>query len=230
MITQIYAIQTLEDALACIEVGTDYIGFLPPQHRPEGLMRDEITETETFRILEATKGKAVRVCLCAADDPQAFIDMAVKFKPDALHIASHSFCTDAAFFTAFRQAAPDVKIMQAVGVTGPEAVDFAKAVAPYADYLLLDTPGIGQKVGVGASGNTHDRAIDRMIVESVSIPVIIAGGLGPDNVAEAIRATHPFGVDSMTKTNIAMPQGSDINPLLKDIDKVRKFCEEAKRA
>jgi phosphoribosylanthranilate isomerase len=61
--------------------------------------------------------------------------------------------------------------------------------------LLLDTHRSGD-VQIGALGVTHSWELDREIVARVRIPVIIAGGLGPDNVAEAIRIVRPAGVDS----------------------------------
>jgi phosphoribosylanthranilate isomerase len=66
--------------------------------------------------------------------------------------------------------------------------------------------------------------LDRRIVASVRIPVIIAGGLGPENVADAIRMSRPAGVDSKTKTD--KPDGSHI----KDLAKVRAFVEAARAA
>ena len=70
---------------------------------------------------------------------------------------------------------------------------------------------------------THDWTISRRIVEAVHIPVILAGGLGPDNVAEAIRTVRPAGVDSKTKTD---RDGSNA----KDLDRVRRFHEAARAA
>jgi phosphoribosylanthranilate isomerase len=67
---------------------------------------------------------------------------------------------------------------------------------------------------------THDWSISRRVVETVKIPVILAGGLGPNNVAEAIRAVRPAGVDSKTKTD---RDGSH----QKDLDRVRRFQEAA---
>ena len=60
MITQIYAIQTVEDALACIEAGADYFGFLPPQGRPDGPRYDELTDemTRTNAASPEGSGKA----------------------------------------------------------------------------------------------------------------------------------------------------------------------------
>ena len=63
----------------------------------------------------------------------------------------------------------------------------------------------------------------RRIVELVRTPVILAGGLGSDNVAEAIRAVRPAGVDSKTKTD---RDGTH----RKDLDRVRRFHAAAKSA
>jgi phosphoribosylanthranilate isomerase len=49
------------------------------------------------------------------------------------------------------------------------------------------------------------------------VPVILAGGLGPDNVAAAIRAVRPAGVDSKTRTD------RDDGSHAKDLDRVRRF-------
>jgi phosphoribosylanthranilate isomerase len=74
---------------------------------------------------------------------------------------------------------------------------------------------------IGALGIPHDWSISRRIVELVRTPVILAGGLGPDNVADAIRAVRPAGVDSKTKTD---QDGSHA----KDLERVRRFHETAR--
>jgi phosphoribosylanthranilate isomerase len=62
-------------------------------------------------------------------------------------------------------------------------------------------------------------------VEQSKIPVILAGGLSPENVAEAIRQVHPWGVDSLTKTNEVLGEGK----FRKDLERVRLFVERAKK-
>ena len=66
----------------------------------------------------------------------------------------------------------------------------------------------------------------KRLSELLGKPVIMAGGLGPDNVADAIEQCKPYGVDSLTKTSIKYDGGY----MEKDIDKVRQFCINADAA
>jgi len=60
----------------------------------------------------------------------------------------------------------------------------------------------------------------------VRIPVILAGGLSPENVAEAISVVQPWGVDSLTHTSRPLPGGG----FCKDLDRVRQFVMAAQGA
>ena len=90
--------------------------------------------------------------------------------------------------------------MRSVPVVGSESIGIARRYEGIADFLLLDSYRADDKQ-IGALGVTHDWSISRQIVETVRVPVILAGGLGPDNVADAIRAVRPAGVDSKTRTD-----------------------------
>lgn len=220
MFTQIYSIQTVEEALACAEAGADRVGVLVGV--PGGKFPCAIHEDEAGRIFEALKGKAVRVLISVADNEEDILSQTERLKPDVLHLCAN-FEGDADFREKLRARMPEVKLMEAVGIVDESAIEDAKKKAAYADLLILDS--VSKTVpGVGAAGVTHDWSIDRAIVEAVDIPVILAGGLGPENVAEAIEAVHPDGVDSLTKTSVV----KDGVILHKDIDRVREFCRIAK--
>ncbi|MCX6068640.1 MAG: phosphoribosylanthranilate isomerase, partial [Chloroflexi bacterium] len=118
---------------------------------------------------------------------------------------------------------PSVKLMKAIPVGGQESLQMAIDFAAVSDVLLLDTKVAGMP-GVGVTGRTHDWAISRQIVAVVSIPVILAGGLSPNNVAEAIRLVQPWGVDSNTATNIP----GDLEK--KDMARVQAFVRAARGA
>jgi len=112
-------------------------------------------------------------------------------------------------------------IARSIPVLDDESISLAQSYDGIVDMLLLDShrPGDAQ---IGALGIPHSWEIDRTIIERVRIPVIIAGGLGPDNVVDAIRAVHPAGVDSKTRTD------KDDGSHTKDLQKVKQFVSLAK--
>lgn len=97
---------------------------------------------------------------------------------------------------ALRRALPGVKLVQVIHVLGPQSVNAAFAAAPEVDALLLDSgrPDLAVKE-LGGTGRVHDWETSRAIREAVDVPVFLAGGLRPDNVARAIGIVRPFGVD-----------------------------------
>jgi phosphoribosylanthranilate isomerase len=95
-----------------------------------------------------------------------------------------------------RKLLPDTRLVQVIHVTGPECVDEARALAPLVDTLLLDSgnPRLAVKE-LGGTGRVHDWNTSRRIVESVEIPVLLAGGLNPGNAREAFERVQPAGLD-----------------------------------
>jgi phosphoribosylanthranilate isomerase len=116
---------------------------------------------------------------------------------------------------------------------GSQATDIAGVFEPISDYFLTDTLKIDgpQPVGgfVGITGETCDWNSAGNLVTTSRIPVILAGGITPDNVAEGIRRVLPAGVDSCTGTNACDPQGKPIR-FQKDPNKVKRLVEAAGQA
>ena len=99
-------------------------------------------------------------------------------------------------YEKLRDVLPGIALVQVIHVTGLESVEEAVSVAPQVNAILLDSGN--QKLAVkelGGTGRKHDWHISRQIVEAVKVPVYLAGGLNPDNVAEAIEQVYPFGLD-----------------------------------
>jgi phosphoribosylanthranilate isomerase len=211
---QIYTMQTPEEARVIAALGVDHIGVTPASRGLPG----EIDFATARAIFDALPDTAVKVALSVEEDTDAIIAMARATQPDILHLCAEFGAVPPDAIRALRAQIPGVAIMQAIPVGGPEAIDYARDYAPAADYLILDsyTPAV---TGIGASGHTHDWSISRAIVEQVTSPVILAGGLSPDNVADAIRAVRPWGVDSLTHTNHVRPDGT----FRKDIKRVQRF-------
>lgn len=117
---------------------------------------------------------------------------------------------------------PAVSIVQVVHVTGSDAIAAALSVAPFVDALLLDSgnPNLPVKQ-LGGTGRVHDWSISKAICAQISKPVYLAGGLNPENVADAIRLVRPFGVD--------LCNGVRTNGSL-DETKLSRFFDAAKQA
>jgi phosphoribosylanthranilate isomerase len=120
---------------------------------------------------------------------------------------------------AIRKALPRVALIQAVHVTGLQALDEAERLEPLFEALLLDSR-TGDRVG--GTGQVHDWRISRQIVAAARKPVILAGGLRPENIAAAIAAVRPYGVD--------VNSGVDSEDGSKDTAKVRAFVTGASAA
>lgn len=107
-------------------------------------------------------------------------------------------------YADIREALPSVRIVQVIHVRGPESIEEAMGLQNEVDAFLLDSgnPAAAIKT-LGGTGNTHDWKISREIVNSVKVPVFLAGGLNAANVKEAINEVKPFGVDicSGVRTN-----------------------------
>jgi phosphoribosylanthranilate isomerase len=146
--------------------------------------------------------------------------MVGELDPPIVHLGASSELLTPELVVALRKSLPKTKFMRSVPVTGFEAVGVAQAYDGVVDWILLDSHRMGD-VQIGAQGVTHDWSISRKIVESVRTPVILAGGLGPDNVKEAIRSVRPAGVDSKTRTDL---KGTHT----KDLEKVEAFYRAAK--
>lgn len=222
MITQIYSIQTPEEALQCIAAGADNIGVAVATgcHLPA-----EVSVQTCQEIFHAIGDRAVKVLIVVTDDPEPVYEPLCTLRPDILHICGNNFSATPEFAAEVRRRCPGVKLMQAVGMDGAAAITRAQHFAEYCDLLILDSvdPSIA---GIGAAGITHDWNWDAEIVRTVSCPVILAGGLDPENVAEAIRTVRPWGVDSFTRTSDKFADGSS----RKNPEKVRAFIAAAKAA
>lgn len=218
MLTQIYEIATPEEAAAISAIGVDHVGVLVG----DGRFPRELPVAAAARIGEAIASPSKFSALFLAADIARIAAWTRELNPAIVHLGASAELLSAADVVSLKRMLPAIPIMRSVPVSGEESVAIARSYAEVANFLLLDSyrPADQQ---IGALGVTHDWRISRRIVEISPIPVILAGGLGPDNVAEAIRIVRPAGVDSKTKTD---RDGSHA----KDIDRVRRFHQAARAA
>jgi phosphoribosylanthranilate isomerase len=95
-----------------------------------------------------------------------------------------------------RDELPQIKIVQVLHVGGEETIDEALKLQEHVDYFLLDSGNPKAEIKtLGGTGNVHDWKISRKLIESVDVPVFLAGGLNAENVRQAIEIVQPYGVD-----------------------------------
>ncbi len=218
VIAQIYGIKSVPDAKMVTELGADHLGVA--YGSPRFLNFEQARE-----IFNTIGNKAVKVGLTISFDLEEIVKMVTTVMPDILHLSGDIAKFSPSEIAKLKNRVKGLKVMQALPANDPKIFQYVKEYESVSDYFLIDTvkEGAGD---IGATGLTHDLLIDKKIVESTKVPCIIAGGLGPDNVAEAIRIVRPYGVDSLTKTNLDAPQGEH----LKDPVKVKAFIDTVHKA
>lgn len=243
-IVQIYEIQTPEAAIAMVDSGVDHVGTVLTDDVPE--------RSETIRktIREVRERSAVSSLIPLFTDPDRVNAALDYYRPDIVHLCDVAdYRPDLVarlepmtqLQEEIRRGFPDIRIMRSIPigpVTASEGVptlEMARALAPVSDLFLTDTllphPAGAQPVAgfVGITGIPCDWSVARQLVDESPIPVILAGGLDPDNVAEGIRQVRPAGVDSCTGTNATDGSGRPIR-FQKDPERVRRFVSAARRA
>jgi phosphoribosylanthranilate isomerase len=216
MLTQIYEISSPEEAQAISDIGIDHVGILVG----DGEFPREQSLSRAAEIAAAITAPAKFSGLFLAARTDFIVRWAQILKPEIVHLGAAPELLGTADVATIKAALPGRAIMRSVPVYGEQSICIARTYEGLADYLLLDSHRPSDKQ-IGALGMPHDWSISRRIVETVRTPVVLAGGLGPDNVAQAIRTVRPAGVDSKTKTDKA-------NTHTKDLERVRRFHEAAR--
>jgi len=216
-IIQIAGIHDLTEANLLLAHGVDWLGLpLRLAHHTE-----DITEEAAARLIRTI--------------PHAGAAVLITYLTDAVEIGA--FCRQLGVskvqlhnevsvetLRALKSLAPDLFVIKSLVVRGDNAGTLAENVtqfAPHVDGFITDTYD-AETGAMGATGKTHDWRISRRLVEISPKPVILAGGLTPDNVAAAIARVKPAGVDA--HTGVEGPSGR------KDSKLVQAFVMEARQA
>jgi phosphoribosylanthranilate isomerase len=214
MIVQIYEVTTPEEARALGAMGVDHIGVLVG----DGSFPREQTIENALEIFAAIPSGSKPSALCLSHDVDLIVRLTAALLPDILHLGAAPQYLSPAHVRILKAEFPQVSLMRSIPIVDENSIALARSYDGVADWLLLDSYKSGDRQ-IGAVGETHSWELDRRIIESVRIPAIIAGGLGPENVQDAIRVAHPAGVDSKTKTD--KDDGTDT----KDLQRVLAFLK-----
>jgi phosphoribosylanthranilate isomerase len=186
---KICCIATVAEAWMAIEHGASAIGLVSAMPSGPGPIPDSL-----IAEIAATVPPGVSsFLLTCQQDAAAIVDQQRRLRVNTIQICDR--LADGSH-RELREALPGVSLVQVVHVTGPESVDEAIAVAPHVDAVLLDSGNQSLAIKeLGGTGRTHDWSLSRKIREAIDVPMFLAGGLKPHNVAAAIQEVEPYGVD-----------------------------------
>ena len=198
---KICGIKHLDDALKAVEFGADAIGLIFVEKSPR------YASFTDARVIAESMPPFVTVVGLFMDAPAEKVREALKVVP--LNLLQFHGDESREFCEQFDM--PYIKVLKMR--ENVNVVAFAQEY-PSASGILLDT---FSKVG-GGSGQTFDWSL---IPEDVPLPLILAGGLNPENVASAVETVKPYAVD--------VSSGVESEPAVKDHNKIEQFIKEVLR-
>jgi phosphoribosylanthranilate isomerase len=205
---KICCIRSAVEAAIAIHHGASALGLVSAMPSGPGVIAEE-----TIAEIAATVPPGVATFLLTSKrDADSIIAQQRRCRVNTLQLCDS---VETNCHARLREALPGIALVQVIHVTGPDSAEEALSVADNVDALLLDSGN--QKLTVkelGGTGRTHDWRVSRQIVKSVRVPVFLAGGLTPENVASAIHEVRPFGLDVCS--------GLRTNGIL-DEEKVKRF-------
>jgi phosphoribosylanthranilate isomerase len=186
---KICCIKSVDEAELAVRLGASALGFVSAMPSGPGPIAEELIAS----IIPHVPQGIATFLLTSKPDAASIIDQQRRTRASTLQLVD---AVPFEMYSSLRNALPGVSIVQVIHVTGPASIDRAKSVAPFVDAILLDSgnPTLAVKE-LGGTGRTHDWRISKMIRIQVSVPLYLAGGLRPENVADAVHEVHPYAVD-----------------------------------
>jgi phosphoribosylanthranilate isomerase len=186
---KVCCISSVDEAWTAIRAGASALGLVSAMPSGPGVIGDELIAEIAARV---PPGVATFL-LTSATDADAIIRQQRTARVNTLQLVD---AVPLDVYPVLRAELPGVALVQVIHVRGPESVDEAVEVAPHVNAILLDSGNPSAAVKeLGGTGRVHDWEVSRRIREAVEVPLYLAGGLRPDNVAEAVARVGPFGLD-----------------------------------
>ena len=203
---KVCGITTGPDLRVAADAGADAVGLIAdvPVDTPR-----EVAVERAADLVAAAPPFVTTVLVTMPEAPERAVELVDHVNPDVVQLHGDLPVGDVADVAANANA----DVVKRVDAANPDAGRYDDVV----DALLVDSVGDD---GAGGTGRTHDWGATREFAESVASPVVLAGGLTPTNVADAVATVGPFAVDVASGVEAA---GGE-----KDHDAVRTFVANAK--
>ena len=206
---KICGLTTPADVETAVTAGADALGFITdvPVDTPR-----EVDSTTAADLVAGVPPFVTTTLVLMPDESGHAVDLARTIQPDVLQL----HCDFDPAELQFVRAESSTKLVVTVDADEP---DRARELDDVADALLVDST---TEEGAGGTGETHDWHATGELAAELDSPVVLAGGLTPDNVAEAVSVAEPYGVD--------VASGVESSGGEKDAAAVHSFVSEVRRA
>ena len=186
---KICCILNSKEAELAISMGASAVGLVSEMPSGPGV----ISEEEIKDIVKYVNNRADTFLLTSKQNVTEIIEQLKKCNPSTVQIVDKILDGN---YNDIRNECPDIKIVQVLHVIEEDDIQEAINISHEVDAILLDSGNQNLAVKeLGGTGRVHDWSISKKIVDSVKIPVYLAGGLNPENINEAIKSVRPFGID-----------------------------------
>ena len=186
---KICCIASIEEARLAVSAGASALGLVSAMQSGPGVIADELIA----QIAATVPPPIASFLLTSRQDAEGIIEQHRFCRTTTLQLVDH---VPHAELRKLRKALPGIGLVQVIHVTGEESIEEARAVAGLVDALLLDSGNQTLAVKeLGGTGRTHDWRLSRRIRDEAGLPLFLAGGLKADNVAAAVAAVAPHGLD-----------------------------------
>lgn len=186
---KVCCITSVEEMRTAVECGASAVGLVSAMPSGPGVIPEELIAEIAARVPPSV----ATFLLTCKQDADTIVEQQRRCRVNTLQLCDR-VARDV--HRELRERLPGVSIVQVVHVAGEESYEEALGVARDVDALLLDSGNQNLAVKeLGGTGRTHDWRVSRSIVAASPVPVFLAGGLRPENVAEAIESVRPFGLD-----------------------------------
>jgi phosphoribosylanthranilate isomerase len=208
---KICGITNAEDARMAIKSGADFIGMIidVPVDTPRKISLEEAVQISNSPSVNRHSDAIIVVLMPRSIEE--VIKIAHNIMPWGIQLHGN---VPNVFMNMIKSSLPYTKIIKTIHISldGKIETDLCE-LNENVDFVLLDTEG-------GGTGITHDWSVSKRIKDEIDIPIILAGGLTPDNVATAIEIVNPYAVD--------VASGVESYPGKKDPQKMKAFIETVK--
>jgi phosphoribosylanthranilate isomerase len=212
---QIAGVSGLDEAHLLMECGIRYLGF--PLRLP--VNKEDLSEPAAAAIIRAMEPPSYGVAITYQSTAADIVEFMDYLGASLVQLHGDIAAEELAKLKRLRPHLTVIKSLVIGKQPHEELADTVQRLGAFVDAYITDTfdPATGAS---GATGKLHDWHVSRGLVELATKPVILAGGLTPENVREAIGFVAPAGVDAHTGVEDAAGQ--------KDPAKVRRFAAEAR--